>query len=665
MSLKRQLLLASLLMLLIPWAGLQFVLELDEALRTQALEQLRAQANRMSETLATSLPPAADNREVIYASTLARPLNLDGYGDDWPDYDDESLNPEPENASWQLAADRFNLYLLLRVVSPSPEYFDPGEPAKPHEHVRLYWSEGDSIRERDIRTPAPGPVVGWRPGRRPEADYGIRGVWQATGRGYQLEIQLPRPDEGEGFGFQVHRPQPQPGNTATGTIPVAGIGSPAELPRLIARIPELESQLAQAMVPGQQALVLNRQGWVLAKPAVPAEDRRPAFETLGPMEIIEQISLNGLRALVSHFQPSPLRLPEVTDRLDPAALAGGAIVRHGGGPAHLMTWQQLDDGRHLVLEQSLEQILALSGDALGTVISRTSLLILALILALLGYASWLSWRITRLRQAVRASIDEDGRVLGPMAPGWARDELGELSRQFSQMVDNLQGYTRYLESFSRRLSHELKTPVAVVRSSLENLSQGVDPASREAYIQRAHQATDRLSQILQGMSEAARLEQSFDNAEKEAFDLAVVVSQTTEAYQALSPDHRIHYLGPESGITVHGSPELIVQLLDKLVDNARDFTPKGGRIELRVKPLGEQVELAVFNEGSSLPSHLTSEIFSPFVSLRGGTDQGHLGQGLLIVRLIAEHHQGSVQAENLAAENGVIFRVRLPRVAPD
>ncbi len=334
------------------------------------------------------------------------------------------------------------------------------------------------------------------------------------------------------------------------------------------------------------------------------------------------------------------------------------LVRHQDGETYMLVKQQLDDGRVLVLEESLDQLLALSGSTLGSVIARSVLLIIGLMLVLLGYASWLSWRITRLQRAVSASIDDDGRVLGALPPAKAKDELGDLSRQFSHMVDRLQGYTDYLESFSRRLSHELKTPVAVVRSSLENLSHTTDPAEQASYIERARAATDRLRQILQGMSEAARLEQSLDHAEKEAFDLADVAAQTTLAYQELDPDHHIHYSGPTHGCLCHGSPELLVQLLDKLVDNARDFTPPRGSIEVRLRPGPGELELSVFNEGSSLPDNLTSDIFSPFVSVRTGKQEGHLGQGLLIVRLIAEHHNGEVTAAN--ESGGVRFKVALP-----
>jgi len=299
------------------------------------------------------------------------------------------------------------------------------------------------------------------------------------------------------------------------------------------------------------------------------------------------------------------------------------------------------------------------------VIARSTLIIVLLTLVLLGYASWLSWRITRLQRAVSASVDDDGRIIGTLPAARANDELGQLQRHFSQMVDRLHGYNRYLESFSRRLSHELKTPVAVVRSSLENLSHSESEAERTEYLQRAATATDRLSQILNGMSEAARLEQSFDHADKETFDLAEVASQATAAYQGLDPEHRIHYQGPDQGLTMTGSPELIVQLLDKLVDNARDFTPEAGLIQISLAAANSGLILSVFNEGSALPDQGT-DIFDPFVSLRDGREEGHLGQGLLIVRLIADFHGARIEAANVTEQgvNGVCFRLTLAAPTP-
>ena len=510
------------------------------------------------------------------------------------------------------------------------------------------------MTERIIRTATPGRVVGRYPFNLSRRDYRISGEWRTVNGGYQVELRLPRLAPGDQLGLEAVWPDPD----RAGVNLTAGTRLDP-IPVITGRDPSLETRLTTLLSPGQQVFVSEPAGWLIAQGEAPLPTDQRRFEQLSPLEVVEQITLTGLRALVRLYQPDPGPFPE--NRLHTLEPGTGGLVQQDD-QLSLMAVAATDKGRHLVLTQSLDQILALSGNTLGAVIARSVLLIIGLMLVLLGYASWLSWRIARLQKAVNASVDEDGRILGRIPPSRASDELGELNRQFGHMVDRLQGYTDYLESFSRRLSHELKTPVAVIRSSLDNLAHAHTDDERASYRDRARQATDRLSQILQGMSEAARLEQSFDHADREPFDLAEVVSAATAAYQGLDPGHQLTYDGPETGLWMSGSPELMVQLLDKLVDNARDFTPGGGLVLVSLAQEGELLRLSVFNEGSSLPGDLFGEIFNPFVSLRDGSGEGHLGQGLLIVRLIAEHHGGHVRAGNQMHNGvaGVRFDVTLP-----
>ena len=178
------------------------------------------------------------------------------------------------------------------------------------------------------------------------------------------------------------------------------------------------------------------------------------------------------------------------------------------------------------------------------------------------------------------------------------------------------------------------------------------------YLTRARQGIDRLSQILYAMREAARLEQSIRDTEKETFDLTAVLQDAAPAYLELLPEHRWQWELPPHPVGVHGSPELLIQLIDKLVDNARDFTPPGGLVRLCLQATERQVLLDVENQGPALPH---GDLFASFVSVREPSGQeGHLGLGLVIVRLIAEFHQGSARAENLADGSGVRIRIRLP-----
>jgi len=667
-TLKRQLFIASLLMLIIPWAGLQFVLELDTALRQQASTQLEQQAHRLAGLIdyrANTLEGDSSPGTVTYAPILNRPLTLDGFGSDWPDYDEEH-NRQPWQGSgdlpgkgtlrWRAAVQESNLYLLIRISHRDDKVYDPAQPDRAFDELRIFLEQEAGVIDRRLPSIERGNVNALIPGTDNERDFRIRGTWESTGDdSHQLELRLPRPEQGATFGFRLIGPaEPE-----TGELRAREVLFDYTNTRLVSRQAPLENQLARLIPPGQSAWILEPEGWAIARQTQPSTAGTPDFDSLTPMQILEQISLNGLRALVRAYQPEPAAIDDQARRFTAGELPDQALVRHTDGDLHLLATQALADGHTLVLEESLDQMLTLSGSTLGSVIARSALLLVGLMLVLLGYASWLSWRITRLQRAVSASIDEDGRLLRTLPPVKAKDELGDLSRQFTHLTERLHGYTHYLESFSRRLSHELKTPIAVVRSSLENLGQSTSEEDRANYLARARTATERLSQILHGMSEAARLEQSLDHAEKEAFDLADVCLQTTEAYQALAPDFRIRYQGPQQGVRYYGSPELLVQLLDKLVDNARDFTPENGLIEISLRVDAKHLLLSVFNQGSALPDELANDIFSPFVSLRSSAQEGHLGQGLLIARLIAEHHGGRIQAGN--EQDGVRFTVALPQ----
>jgi two-component system, OmpR family, sensor histidine kinase ChvG len=674
LNLKRQLFVASLLMLLIPWAGLQFVLELDDALRQQARQQLQAQAERLAATAGDQIigtPVVRPGEPAIYVEPFAGNLNLDGYADDWPGYDEANQTRNWQRVTsgkagetalqWQAATDRRNLYLLIRVSHRQPVFFNPGSPEQAHDRLRLWLepSGGNLAQESGrqswlLRTPAPGQLYGLEE-KGGQPDYRLSGFLQGAGDGWQLELKLPMPVDRSRLGFAA----------LWGSDQVTGVSTSVDpLPVLVSRNLALERQLEPQLNPGQQARLVEPAGWVIARQQADSAVTAPEFDSLSPVQVIEKISLNALRGLVRLYQPEPTSIETDTNRVDVEALPETSLVRHEDDSVWLLTTREVFGGRTLILEKSLDQLLTLSGSALGSVIARSTLIIVALTLVLLGYASWLSWRITRLQRAVSASIDEDGRITGRVPDARSKDELGQLQRHFSLMVDRLHGYNRYLESFSRRLSHELKTPVAVVRSSLENLNHSDSEEERRQYIERAASATERLRQILHGMSEAARLEQSLDHADKEQFDLAEVAAEATAAYQALDSSHQIRYSGPQTGCKITGSPELMVQLLDKLVDNARDFTPQDGLIQVGLKTTSEGLCLSVFNEGSTLPEDTTTDIFSPFVSMRDGQEQGHLGQGLLIVNLIADYHGAHVEARNRAQGgiDGVSFRVMIPAI---
>jgi signal transduction histidine kinase len=212
-----------------------------------------------------------------------------------------------------------------------------------------------------------------------------------------------------------------------------------------------------------------------------------------------------------------------------------------------------------------------------------------------------------------------------------------------------------------RLSHELRTPIAVVRSSLENLKLAPSPEEARTYIGRAEEGLARLTRILERMAEASRLEQSLRAAERERFDCVPVVRGCVEGYRLAYAPREFRLSLPDSAAPVRGAPDLLAQMLDKLAENAADFAALGSAVRVALAARGDAMLLRVENDGPRLPAEIADALFESMVSRREARADGvpHLGLGLYVARLIAEFHGGALRAENLPG--GVAIEARLER----
>ncbi len=316
----------------------------------------------------------------------------------------------------------------------------------------------------------------------------------------------------------------------------------------------------------------------------------------------------------------------------------------------------------VVVEETTHSILSVRSQALERLLLTTIVVFALAAAVLLGFATRLSNRIRRLRDEAESAVDAHGRLKRLTAGSQAGDEIGDLSRSFSAVLAKLAQHHGYLESLAGRLSHELRTPIAVVRSSLENLRLEQDPAQARVYLERAEEGLARLSKILTRMSEASRLEQSLSSEARERFDLAAVVAECVNGYRLAYPQQAFALQAPAQALAVEGSPDLFAQLLDKLVANAVDFGRAGSPIRIELARIGDACRLAVINAGPPIPDEVHGRLFESMISARSerGGSEPHLGLGLYIARLIAEFHGGSIAAANLPDGSGVAVRLTFP-----
>ena len=674
MSLRRKLLLVALLMALLPWGGWQFVRQMETLLREgQVTAQTAATRSVAAAWQELENVQKATSGPVLYARPIEQELTVDGYDDDWEPYLSSAHLYEQDTLKVRVAlaeSPRW-LYLWISVDDDTPVRADPLDPQPARsDHVELVLAADSSLARYRLSSGHSGPVEAIRldafaPDSLPLT---FSGEWQDRAGGYDLELRLPRPPEAADLGLRVldFAAGAMFAQARAGTVDDQGEIVPAWLLRYSRTAALRLTRLVQEQ---QRATVVQGEGWVVARAGQLWGDDRE--ESAGNRE------WGWLQSLVYRYLLAPefdsageygvdrarLDTREVT-----AALGGHA--ESGWRPAAdeytvvLATAVPLYAGERiagaLVIEQTSDALLIQTNRALLGLGMLSLLTGLVAALVLFVFATRLSLRIRALRNAAESALTPDGRVRRQFPRSDAGDELGDLSRSFAQVFDELAAYTDYQRTLASKLSHELHTPLAIVKSSLENLDHESLPDSARVYAERARDGAERLGGILRAMSEASRMERAIQSAEGEDFDLVAVVRGCVESYRDVAGSRELRLLLPERVVAFHGAPELIAQALDKLFDNALSFTPADGWIEVRLEVLDNAVELRMSNQGPALPERMHGRLFDSLVSLRGGAGGGlHLGLGLYIVRLIAESHLGSAKAENLSNSAGVSFRLHL------
>jgi signal transduction histidine kinase len=231
----------------------------------------------------------------------------------------------------------------------------------------------------------------------------------------------------------------------------------------------------------------------------------------------------------------------------------------------------------------------------------------------------------------------------------------------SDLLRRLQRYTGFLETVPRTLRHEILNPVNTISMSLQKLAQNDDARIDGASVKAAQQASRQLERIVNGLTEAANIDAALTEDASELLDLATVVHEYVENSSLLHPDRSLVYEGPDSGVMVWGSDLRIAQLLDKLKDNALDFSRVESRILVVLQTLDGQAELSVLNEGPPIPESVLQSLFVGMTSNRAVTDgQPHLGIGLYIAKHIAMHLGGELEVRNRDDVSGVRVTLYVP-----
>ena len=266
--------------------------------------------------------------------------------------------------------------------------------------------------------------------------------------------------------------------------------------------------------------------------------------------------------------------------------------------------------------------------------------------------------------AHRVRLGRSREVRVPRLPS-RTDEIGLLARAVSDMSQSLRQRIDNIEAFAADVTHELKNPLASLRSAMDGLERVDDPQLRAKLVAVARDDVGRLDRLINDISEAARTDAELARAEFEPVDLGALIEQLVASWEGRREkgDARIAFARPrKASAVVMGKPDRLARAINNILDNAVSFSPPGGLVEIAATHIGDQIRIRIDDEGPGVPSEAREAIFNRFHSVRpeGEGFGRHSGLGLAIARAIVEGHDGEIDVHDRDdAPSGARFTIRL------
>ena len=346
------------------------------------------------------------------------------------------------------------------------------------------------------------------------------------------------------------------------------------------------------------------------------------------------------------------------------ALAGryGATLRESAGQRSLTLYSALPiraggTGEVIgavMVSQSTSRVLAAVWRVRLDLIEVFALSLMVAVVLSLVFAATIARPLIRLRNEADELLDRRGRLRRPFRGSQRKDEIGDLTRALERLTARLERHLAFVESFSADVSHELKNPLASIRTAAELLPQTEDRAQREQLTAMIDKEVARLGRLLNGVREVSKVDAAVDTERATAVDVRSILSDVA-AGQA------VEVVAPAQPLLVNASEDRLVQAFRNIVDNALSFSPPDARVRVSLVQQQGHAVVRVDDDGPGIPPEHLERIFDRFFSFRPQRDArgDHDGLGLAIARAIVEAYGGTIEASN-RTPHGARIEVRLP-----
>ncbi len=272
------------------------------------------------------------------------------------------------------------------------------------------------------------------------------------------------------------------------------------------------------------------------------------------------------------------------------------------------------------------------------------------------------------RAAIRVRLGRAPEITVPRMPD-RRDEIGQLARALADMSGALRYRIDATEAFAADVSHEIKNPLASLRSALEGLDRVDDADLRQQLLDVANDDVRRIDRLINDISEASRVDAELARTKFEPVDVGQMLDQLLAAREQRDTNEsvKIAFARPGRGVaTVMGDDDRLERVFSNILDNAVSFSPMDGLIEILATPDANEVIIQISDHGPGVAREQRQNIFKRFHSDRPTNEAfgKHSGLGLAIAKTIVEGHDGTIEViDRPDGQTGACFEIRLPKAA--
>lgn len=236
----------------------------------------------------------------------------------------------------------------------------------------------------------------------------------------------------------------------------------------------------------------------------------------------------------------------------------------------------------------------------------------------------------------------------------------------SRAEQSLRDADRRKDEFLALLAHELRNPLAPIRSGIDLLRINPVPAAIDATCAVMERQVEQLVKLVDDLMQVSRISKQKLQLRKATVELSAIVGTALDQVRPLldKGGQNLSVELPDEPLFLHGDPVRLSQVVGNLLDNAAKYTPEGGRISLTAQRHGDNVSLTVRDDGLGIEPDKLRWIFQPFHQIEQGRAFRGLGLGLSLVQSLVEMHGGTVEARSEGTGKGSEFTIRLP-LLPD